>query len=733
MIGSRAWFLCVIALLAWAGATASSAQDSAQPARPRIGLALGGGSARGFAHIGVLEWLEEHHIPVDYVVGTSMGGLMGGIYATGMPPHEIRALVNGINWDEIFLAEAPFALKEFRRKEDERSYPARLELGLKHGVRLQGGLDPGEPVLLLIDRLILPYSASVSFDDLPIPFRCVAVDMVRAEQVILKDGPLSTALRATMSLPAIFNPVERDGRILADGGLLNNVPADVARAMGADIVIAVDVGAEVPDEAALQNLSEVLNRSIAVMIEENTRRTVKFADLVVTPELAGVDSLDWEKKNYCADQGYKAAEAKARFLQTLSVDEETWQRYLAERERRRRSHVAVPRFLRVEGASPQAREAIEARLTRYVGQPLDTARLATDLTEITGTGRYDTAGYQLIREGERDGLLVTVHEKSYGPPFMRVVTQINGAQTDNIQFNLGTRITFLDVGTPGAEVRTDLGIGSHTILASEYYRPITPSGRFFVAPRLFYQRENQDLYQRGLRVAEYRVRQTGGSLDVGRALSRNSELRLGYEVSRLNASVRVGDPVLPRLDGTVSAARLLWAYEGQDQPRVPTRGLRAATALRWYFAAPGTSEGFPNAELQLSWFRPLGKRGTGFLLGSGGTSFGHVAPPAQQFTIGGPLTLGAYGLNEFRGSNYILAQVGYLYRIARLPTFLGGNAYLGGLLQHGSAFEDLDSADFHTDLASGFYVDTILGPAFFGGSVGEGGRSRLYFTIGQLF
>jgi NTE family protein len=235
MIGSRAWLLGVIALLAWAGAQASSAQDSAQPARPRIGLALGGGSARGFAHIGVLEWLEEHHIPVDYVVGTSMGGLMGGIYATGMPPRDIRALVNGINWDEIFLAEAPYALKDFRRKQDQRSYPARLELGLKHGVRLQGGLDPGEPVLLLIDRLILPYSANGSFDDLPIPFRCVAVDMVRAQQVILKDGPLTTALRATMSLPAIFNPVERDGRILADGGLLNNVPADVARAMGADM------------------------------------------------------------------------------------------------------------------------------------------------------------------------------------------------------------------------------------------------------------------------------------------------------------------------------------------------------------------------------------------------------------------------------------------------------------------------------------------------------------------
>jgi NTE family protein len=728
-VPAGAWVFLALPSLALVGIQSVAAQNA--PSRPRIVLALGGGAARGFAHIGVLEWLEEHRIPVDAVVGTSIGGLVGGVYAMGMPPREIRALVNVLPWDQLFQSETPYALKSFRRKEDERAYPAHLELGLRGGLNLPSGLNPGQPVDLLLDRLARPYGTLSRFDDLPVPFRCVATDMVRAETVVLEQGSLASALRATMSLPGLFPPVQRDGRLLVDGGMLDNVPADVARKMGADVVIAVDVGEAPADSKSLRTLAGVLNQSIAVMMTANTRRTLQFADLVLAPDLSGVGILDWGKSNLCADRGYQAAAAKARFLQSLSVDEATWQAHLARRQSRRRESAGVPEFIQVDGVGPREQAAIRERLRGYLGRPLDTAQLETDLTTLTGSGRYETVTYYVIRDGERDGLRITATEKPYGPPFMRFSAEINGARPNAIDFNLGTRITALDVGTPGSEWRTDLAIGTHLGAATEYYHPV---GRgLFIAPRLFSVGDTQDLFQHGVEVAEYQLRNSGGGLDFGRAISRNSELRLGYEISHLNADVHVGSPLLPRAAGTVSDVRLLWAYEGVDAPINPNRGLRFSSAFRWVFQAPGARTGFPLTELQLARIQPIGKRGTGFLVGNGGTTLGREAPPVLQFTLGGPLLLSAYGQGEFRGSNYILGRLGYRYRIGHLPPFLGGNSYTVLMLEDGSAFERLNAAAFHSDVTGGFYLDTLLGPAFVGGSWGGSGRSKLFFTFGQLF
>ena len=220
---------------------------------PLVGLALGGGSARGLAHVGVLEWLEEHRIPVDVIAGTSIGWLIGGAYATGRSVAEVRALIEGIDWDAMFRGEVAYALKTFRRKEDRRDFPVRLDLGLRAGLRLAPGLDPGHEVELFLSRLAVPYAAPTCFDDLPIPFRAVATDIEAATVVELDEGSLATALRGTMAIPGIFQPIERDGLLLADGGLLNNVPADVTRTMGADVVIAVNVSAPLEKRAALRS------------------------------------------------------------------------------------------------------------------------------------------------------------------------------------------------------------------------------------------------------------------------------------------------------------------------------------------------------------------------------------------------------------------------------------------------------------------------------------------------
>ena len=306
--------------------------------RPLVGLALGGGSARGLAHVGVLEWLEEHRIPVDVIAGTSIGGLIGGAYATGRSVAEVRALIEGIDWDAMFRGEVAYALKTFRRKEDRRDFPVRLDLGLRDGLRLAPGLDPGHEVELFLSRLAVPYAAPTCSDDLPIPFRAVATDIEAATVVELDEGSLATALRATMAIPGIFQPIERDGLLLADGGLLNNVPADVTRTMGADVVIAVNVSAPLEKRAALRSLVSVANQAIGVMMVERTRAVLEtHADHVITPALEDIGADGWREFETIRARGYAAADAVAASLAVLSLAPEAWARHLEARRRRRSS------------------------------------------------------------------------------------------------------------------------------------------------------------------------------------------------------------------------------------------------------------------------------------------------------------------------------------------------------------------------------------------------------------
>src|SRR5262252_4561665 len=241
----------------------------AQPARPTVGVAFGGGSARGLAHIGVIQWFEEHHVPIDVAAGTSMGGLVGGGFATGMSADELRTLITTTDWDMMFGASS-FAFKNVRRKEDARSYPSRLEFGLKHGLSAPTSLNDGQQVDFLLQRITAAYFGLTKFDDLPTPFRAVAVDLKAGERVVLDSGSLATALRATMSLPGIFPPVERDGRVLVDGGALDNVPADVVRGLGPTVVVAIDVGAA-PEEKVDVSMFGLMGRTVDAMMRAATR------------------------------------------------------------------------------------------------------------------------------------------------------------------------------------------------------------------------------------------------------------------------------------------------------------------------------------------------------------------------------------------------------------------------------------------------------------------------------
>ena len=276
--------------------------------RSTVGVAFGGGSARGIAHVGIIRWLEEHRVPIDMAAGTSMGGLVGGAFATGMDARELEDFIDSLDWDQLFGASS-FAHKNIRRKADARAYPSRLEFGLKGGIVPPAALNDGEYVELLLGRVAAPYFGVEDFDDLPTPFRTVAVDLLSAQLVVLRQGSLADAMRATMSLPLIFPPVELNGQVLIDGGTMNNVPADIVKAMGADRVVAVNVGDLSDREGVTYTMFGIAGDTLDAMMRASTRRALAAADVVINVPLHEYGSLDWRRAGALIEEGYRAAES----------------------------------------------------------------------------------------------------------------------------------------------------------------------------------------------------------------------------------------------------------------------------------------------------------------------------------------------------------------------------------------------------------------------------------------
>jgi NTE family protein len=727
------WLLVFLSFLSIAEAQSQT--------RPRIALVLSGGGARGFAHIGVLQWMEEHRIPVDYVAGTSMGGLIGGMYATGMTPQELREFTSRIDWIKLLRPVPPYDSLSFRRKEDRRAFPNSFEIGLRHGVKFPPGLNSGHSIGLLFDRMTLPYSTVQSFDDLPIPFRCLATDMVEAKEIVLDHGPLATALQATMAIPGVFAPIDMDGKILAsDGGLLNNVPTDVAEAMGADVIIAVDIGTPLGDKKSLESLGGIISQTIGVVTAENIRRNLDQSvhpklKVIVQPKLKDFTTFDFPKVQEITDLGYAEAQERSADLMQYSVSEEEWQKYLKDRESRMKKEVPIPEFVEVSSLSSQT--YLQNDFKDLAGKKINPDKLELRLNEVWGRGRYAGLNYSLIEKDGKPGLKIHARDKGYGPPFLNLGLEINNTQTDIFDFNLRARVTFMDRILNGSEWRLDGSLGSQILFGAEYYKMLGKS-RFFVAPRGEYLRSKSGVFNDKDQIAEYQIEQAYGAVDLGYNFNTRSELRTGYEIGNLDAHVRIGNPVLPQISGKYSLFQTRWTYDGVNSAVVPTRGIRTNTFFSYYFDAPVglpdiTDEQFPQGGIRTAAFFPVSKRGTLSLIGEGDTTFHSNAPAVLKFTLGGLFRMGALSRDEFRGNHLYYGSVGYLYKIADMPPLIGEKISAGAWYEFGSAFDNSDEINTLHDVTLGIIAETFLGPAFVGGSFGEGGRANFYFAIGRFF
>jgi NTE family protein len=706
---------------------------AAPKARPRIGVALEGGGALGLAHIGVLKWFEEQHIPVDYVAGTSMGGLVGGLYATGMSPDELKKLIEGIDWRKILGDRTPYEDLSFRRKEDQRAYPNALILGLRHGLSLPAGLNAGHQIGLLIDRIALPYYEVPSFDVLPTPFRCVASDLISGKPYVFKDGSLAVALRSTMSIPGAFSPVNDGKAVFVDGGLLNNLPTDVVRKMGAEIVIAVHLESPAAEAKDIQSLFSVLEHSVRAVIAENELRGLAGADAVVSVPLAAYSSSDYQKNETIMQKGYDAAKDRSRLLASFSLEDAAWDEYRHQRDSRKLTTVPAPQFIKIEGTNTHEAIDVARYLKPFKDKPIKPDHLDDVLTRLTGQGRYDAAGYRMVEEGGQPGLVVQVVEKNYAPPTVQPAFEVDGSQAGNVDFTMGTRFTFMDVAGFRSEWRTDLLFGNTYGIQTELYRPFNAESRWFFAPHADASDTTFQIYAKNDPLADYRIYRINIGGDIGYSFGRFSELRFGYEVGSLNTQLRLGTPQIPVVEGQVQQARLHYLLDHTDDPVIPRRGFSAETNFRWFIHSPGAADGFPSMDLKLGYFQPIARPASIFFQAEGGSTFGTTNTGVPQFFLGGPSGLSAYGQNEFQGNQYYLFRAGFLRDLITLPPFLGKKVYAVGDYEIGKMYGTTTTSELPNDVAAGVLAETALGPFFIGGSVGDSGHRKWFFQLGRVF
>ena len=596
--GARHLGAAAIALLVAAATGASRAEETAH--RPRVGLVLSGGGARGFAHVGVLEVLEALRVPVDVVTGTSMGAVVGGLYAQGLSPQELVAVVNDIDWTTAFDDKPPRRELSFRRKRDDFDFLTNLRLYIKDWrIALPKGLVEGQKITNILGELTLPAATVRDFDELAIPFRAVSTDANTGEAVILGHGSLARAIRASMAIPGIFSPVQLDGRLLVDGGVSKNLPVDVARNLGADVIIAVDIGTSPADSAGVTSALSIGGQTLTVLMYRNTRdqkALLRGDDLLIQPDMAGITTASFEKGREGIARGADAAWKMAAALIRLSVSREAFDAYLAQR-------AAVPRSppvidsVRLDNRSALADRVIRSRLHAKEGEPLDVARLQEDLAALYGEGVFDRVNFSVEETAQGRELVVHAIGKETGRNFLRFGLNLETNFESESLFNLGVLGTRTPANGLGAELRTRVQVGENSGISAEWYQPLDSRSRFFVAPEFFFLNSSRNLFVNDERVAELQVKDLEAGAAVGWQPSNWMEIRVGAAYTKFDVERLIGNPAIPPVgfEGVSALTRL--SIDTLDSVRFPRSGGLFFLEGRWIGETNSAGDAFGTASI----------------------------------------------------------------------------------------------------------------------------------------
>lgn len=752
--------------MCWSIANAQSAADPAVPPphRPRIGLVLSGGGARGAAHVGVLKVLEQLHIPIDAIAGTSMGAVVGGLYASGLSPREIESIMTSLDWQDAFRDRPPREDLTFRRKQEDQNFLVKFPLGIRGSrIQLPKGLIQGQKLNQTLRRLTLPVATVANFDQLPTPFRAVATDLENGDAVIMNSGDLTSAMRASMSAPGVFSPVERDGRLLVDGGIAENVPIDVAREMGVDILIVVDVGTPLLKRDKLSSAPVISNQMLAILIQHNSRvQLAKMTpnDVLIEPALGDTSAFDFGIVKRVIATGEIAGHAAESRLAQLSVSPAEFAAYVAQRDRDRQSPPRID-FVKVDDGSGRYSNRLDRLFKDVIGKPLDPDAVARHVTTVYGQGNLEALDYRVVQDSDdRYGLLLAARRNSWGPNYVRFGLSLQDDFEGNSSYNAAARFVLSEITTPGGEWVWDLQVGETSLISTEVYLPIADTSSFFFVPHADAKSANVDVLQGQTRLAEYRVRSFDYGLDFGYELGNWGEIRTGIERNIGHEDVRVGDPHLPSDSFDTKEYFVRLSLDHLDNVNFPRKGQQATIEWRaehtGQLSSTGENQGFERLSFSYEAAGSLG-RYTAVFSTSGGTTFntpqglllsGQVSGPGGVqvttptdlrllFPLGGLFNLSGLKADSIAGPHFAIARTLFYKQIGRGgPGYLDVPTYLGISLESGNVWDRRGQASFGSlrhDASVFLGMDTFLGPVYVASGFDDKGQHAFYLFLGRTF
>ena len=737
-------FLCLLVTLATAPAAqvpAPAAVASVTSARPKIGLVLSGGGARGAAHVGVLKVIEELRIPIHVIVGTSIGAVVGASYASGTPLADLEAVVTKTDWNDIFNDSSPRADRSFLRKEEDQLRLLKLEMGVKdYALRLPAGAITGQKLDGLFSKITRFAPGAIDFNKLPILYRAISTDAETGRMVVFSEGRLADAMRASMSVPGAVAPFEIDGRIFLDGGLTRNLPVDIARQMGADVVIAVNIGSGLLKRSELQSVLGVSLQMINILTEQNVRTSVeslKPSDLLIAPPLDDISSSDFSRTAEIMNIGEQAARTHASRLASLSLSDEAYRLHrgtlLAARGRPVIEGETIQQ-VQVVGLERANADELKRTLDVKPGDPVDFKKLDAGISRVFGTGYFERVNYSLLNEGDVQVLRVNAREKQWGPNYLRVGLSMVADTVGEGRFNLLIRSQQTQFNAAGAEWRNDIQIGRDRRLASRFYQPFGVGSFVNISPGIELTRRPVDIFLTGKRIAQYDVASSAFSLNFGADINRNAIARIGLVGSNDNASVAIGPSELfDNVKAKQRGVRLRTLYDNLDDASFPREGRTFSFDYLASMSSLGSSTDYRRAEINYSDHLSVGRH-TIALAARYGRSFGAELPVFDQFSMGGFLQLSGYRPGELLGNRVSFGQLSYYQRLPLTESILGSRVFAGLSLEAGRINEAFQvTRDNRARSSAGIFIgaDTAFGPLYLGYGRARDRGSIFYFFLGQ--